>query len=53
MTSETIAPELKTTTHHSAPVPAADSGFAALGLSPTLCQVVAELGFATPTPVPS
>src|SRR4051812_8030708 len=39
------------TTHHSAPVPAADGGFAALGLSPTLCQVVAELGFATPTPV--
>jgi ATP-independent RNA helicase DbpA len=35
------------------PVPglAADSGFASLGLSPTLCQVVAELGFATPTPV--
>src|SRR4051812_42107523 len=39
------------TTHHSAPVPAADGGFAALGLSPTLCQVVAELAFATPTPV--
>src|SRR6185437_8051837 len=39
------------TTHHSAPVPAADGGFAALGLSPTLCQVVAELGFARPTPV--
>jgi ATP-dependent RNA helicase DbpA len=34
-----------------APVPAADGGFAALGLSPTLCQVVAELGFARPTPV--
>ena len=33
------------------PVPAADSGFAALGLSPSLCQVVAELGFAAPTPV--
>src|SRR5436190_3155254 len=39
------------TTHHSAPVPAADGGFAALGLSPTLCQVVAELGFARATPV--
>ena len=39
------------TTHHAAPVPAADGGFAALGLSPSLCQVVAELGFATPTPV--
>ena len=37
--------------HHSAPVPPADGGFATLGLSPTLCQVVAELGFATPTPV--
>src|SRR4051795_8240216 len=33
------------------PVPAADSGFAALGLSPSLTQVVAELGFAAPTPV--
>ena len=31
--------------------PAQASGFAALGLSPTLLQVVAELGFATPTPV--
>ena len=39
------------TTHHSARTPPADGGFAALGLSPTLCQVVAELGFATPTPV--
>ena len=39
------------TTRQPAPVPAADSGFAALGLSPSLCQVVAELGFATPTPV--
>ena len=39
------------TLHASAPVPPADGGFAALGLSPTLCQVVAELGFATPTPV--
>jgi ATP-independent RNA helicase DbpA len=43
------------TTHRSAPVPtpvpATDGGFAALGLSPTLCQVVAELGFARPTPV--
>src|SRR5438445_283934 len=36
------------TTDHSARVPAVDGGFAALGLSPTLCQVVAELGFATP-----
>jgi ATP-independent RNA helicase DbpA len=32
-------------------VPPAEGGFAALGLSPTLCQVVAELGFAKPTPV--
>ncbi|HET6148828.1 MAG TPA: ATP-dependent RNA helicase DbpA [Polyangia bacterium] len=32
-------------------VPPADGGFAALGLSPTLRQVVAELGFATPTPI--
>src|SRR5256885_9428905 len=39
------------TTHHAARVPPADGGFAALGLSPTLCQVVAELGFARPTPV--
>ena len=39
------------TTRPPVPVPAADSGFAALGLSPSLCQVVAELGFATPTPV--
>jgi ATP-dependent RNA helicase DbpA len=39
------------TTPGSVPVSAADGGFAALGLSPTLCQVVAELGFATPTPV--
>jgi ATP-independent RNA helicase DbpA len=31
------------------PPPAA--GFAALGLGPTLCQVVAELGFVSPTPV--
>jgi len=36
---------------HAAPPPPADGGFAALGLSTTLCQVVAELGFATPTPV--
>ena len=36
---------------HSAPPPAADGGFAALGLSPTLCQVVAELGYVAPTPV--
>jgi len=36
----------------SAPLPPAQaSGFAALGLSPTLLQVVAELGFAAPTPV--
>jgi ATP-independent RNA helicase DbpA len=40
------------TSSHSAPLqPAQASGFAALGLSPTLLQVVAELGFATPTPV--
>ena len=39
------------TTPRSVPVSAADGGFAALGLSATLCQVVAELGFATPTPV--
>ena len=39
------------TTRPPVPVPAADSGFAALGLSPSLCQVVAELGFTTPTPV--
>jgi ATP-dependent RNA helicase DbpA len=32
-------------------VAAADGGFAALGLSATLCQVVAELGFTAPTPV--
>ena len=37
--------------NHPAPSPTADGGFAALGLSPTLCQVVAELGFAAPTPV--
>jgi ATP-independent RNA helicase DbpA len=40
-----------TTTHRSGRVPRPEGGFAALGLSPTLCQVVAELGFATPTPV--
>jgi ATP-dependent RNA helicase DbpA len=39
------------TPHHSALVPVVDGGFAALGLSPSLCQVVAELGFASPTPV--
>ena len=39
------------TTRPPVTVLAADSGFAALGLSPSLCQVVAELGFATPTPV--
>ena len=37
--------------HASDRVPAADRGFAALGLSSSLCQVVAELGFAAPTPV--
>jgi ATP-independent RNA helicase DbpA len=31
--------------------PIADGGFAALGLSATLRQVVAELGFAAPTPI--
>jgi ATP-dependent RNA helicase DbpA len=30
---------------------ARDGGFAALGLGPTLCQVLAELGFVSPTPV--
>ena len=35
----------------SAPPPSTDGGFAALGLSATLCQVVAELGFTAPTPV--
>jgi ATP-dependent RNA helicase DbpA len=39
------------TTPRPVPVSPADGGFAALGLSATLCQVVAELGFATPTPV--
>ncbi len=37
--------------NHPAPVPPADGGFAALGLSSTLCQVVAELGFTAPTPI--
>lgn len=31
--------------------PSPDEGFRALGLSASLCQVVAELGFASPTPV--
>src|SRR4051794_929052 len=35
----------------SMPVSAPGDGFAAIGLSATLCEVVAELGFATPTPV--
>src|SRR3954464_6126147 len=39
------------TMHHGASVPPAEGGFAALGLAPSLCQVVAELGFTTPTPV--
>jgi ATP-dependent RNA helicase DbpA len=39
------------TTPRSVPVSAADGGFAGLGLSATFCQVVAELGFVTPTPV--
>jgi ATP-dependent RNA helicase DbpA len=34
-----------------APASSPDSDFAALGLSLTLCQVVAELGFTAPTPV--
>jgi ATP-dependent RNA helicase DbpA len=34
-----------------AQVPSAGGAFAALGLSPSLCQVVAELGFVAPTPV--
>jgi len=33
------------------PPPPADGGFAALGLSASLCQVVAELGYVAPTPV--
>jgi ATP-independent RNA helicase DbpA len=32
-------------------VPPPEGGFDALGLSPSLCQVVAELGFDAPTPV--
>ena len=40
----------RTTTDLAPPSPA-DGGFAALGLSATLCQVVAELGFTSPTPV--
>ena len=39
------------TTRPTLPGSPADRGFAALGLSPSLCQVVAELGFAAPTPV--
>ncbi|SRR6266540_1584383 len=39
------------TTPRSVPVSAAHGGFAALGLSASLCEVAAELGFATPTPV--
>jgi ATP-independent RNA helicase DbpA len=31
--------------------PSADVGFAALGLSASLCQVLAELGFVVPTPI--
>ncbi len=38
-------------TPDSSPMSPADDGFAALGLSPALSQVVAELGFARPTPV--
>ena len=38
-------------TPRSLPVSPSDGGFAALGLSASLCQVVAELGFAAPTPV--
>ncbi len=39
------------TMNHAAPPPPADGGFAALGLSASLCQVVTELGFVAPTPV--
>jgi ATP-independent RNA helicase DbpA len=39
------------TTPQSAPPSVPGGGFAALGLSASLCQVVGELGFATPTPV--
>jgi len=39
------------TTPRSVPVSAAGGPFAALGLSASLCEVVAELGFATPTPI--
>ncbi|HVT07469.1 MAG TPA: ATP-dependent RNA helicase DbpA [Polyangia bacterium] len=39
------------TTARTVPASATGEGFAALGLSATLCQVVAELGFAAPTPV--
>ena len=39
------------TMNRSTPLPPADGGFATLGLSPTLCQVVGELGFTAPTPV--
>ncbi|HSS37663.1 MAG TPA: ATP-dependent RNA helicase DbpA [Polyangia bacterium] len=39
------------TTRRTMSASTADGGFAALGLSASLCQVVAELGFAAPTPV--
>lgn len=39
------------TTRRSVRVSGANGGFAALGLSASLCEVVAELGFAMPTPV--
>lgn len=39
------------TTRPPTPVPGAPSAFAGLGLCPSLCQVVAELGFVAPTPV--
>jgi ATP-independent RNA helicase DbpA len=39
------------TTPQSALIPPVEGGFAALGLSPTLRQVVAELGFTEPTPI--
>ena len=47
----TVSYQPSMTMPRSVPSPAADGGFAALGLSATLCQVVAELGFAAPTPV--
>jgi ATP-independent RNA helicase DbpA len=33
------------------PIAGSSAGFSALGLGPTLCQVVTELGFLSPTPI--